>query len=230
VPLPAPASPDLGASVGIPALTAHRCLTVHEDGPTRLSPGALAGRTVLVHGGAGAVGNAAIQLARWAGATVLATVSGPAKARLAGAAGAVATVNYRTENVVERVLAVAPRGADVIVEVAAAANAAVDRGVLARHGVVACYAGTEEDRLVLPVRELLTANSGWRGVFLYTIPERALGDAVSAVSSAIAQGALGVGESSGLPVHRFPLDAVERAHDAVQRGELVGKALIDVTA
>src|ERR687897_77822 len=67
---------ELGASIGIPAVTAHRALTVAEDGPARLGPDALAGRTVLVAGGAGAVGNAAIQLASWAGANVIATVSG----------------------------------------------------------------------------------------------------------------------------------------------------------
>ncbi|HZB29038.1 MAG TPA: NADPH:quinone reductase, partial [Streptosporangiaceae bacterium] len=87
VPLPDGASFDLGASIGIPAITAHRCLTVADGGPERLAPGALSGRTVLVAGGAGAVGNSAIQLARWAGATVVTTVSGPEKARLASAAG-----------------------------------------------------------------------------------------------------------------------------------------------
>ena len=64
-------------------MTAHRALTVAEDGPRRLQPGALEGKVVLVAGGAGAVGHAAIQLARWAGATVLTTMSGPAKADLA---------------------------------------------------------------------------------------------------------------------------------------------------
>ncbi|MGH2718944.1 MAG: alcohol dehydrogenase catalytic domain-containing protein, partial [Actinomycetota bacterium] len=73
--LPPGASFDLGASLGIPALTAHRCLTVAEDGPNQLAPGALKERSVLVAGGAGAVGHAAIQLARWAGAKVIATVS-----------------------------------------------------------------------------------------------------------------------------------------------------------
>ena len=73
--LPEGASYDVGASLGVPAMTAHRALTVHEDGPDRLAPGALDGRVVLVTGGAGAVGHAAIQLARWAGATVVTTVS-----------------------------------------------------------------------------------------------------------------------------------------------------------
>ena len=79
--LPPSASYDVGASLGVPAMTAHRCLTVHEDGPDRLAPGALEGRVVLVTGGAGAVGHAAIQLARWAGATVVTTVSSDEKGR-----------------------------------------------------------------------------------------------------------------------------------------------------
>ena len=78
---------EVGAALGIPFLTAHRCLTVAESLPDRIGPGSLTGRTVLVQGGAGAVGNAAIQLARWADATVVATVSGPQKAQLAAAAG-----------------------------------------------------------------------------------------------------------------------------------------------
>jgi NADPH2:quinone reductase len=106
--LPAGADFELGASVGIPAATAHRALTVAEDGPGRLRPGALAGRTVLVAGGAGAVGNAALQLARWAGAEVIATISGDAKARLATAAGAHHVVNYKQADAAEAISGVAP--------------------------------------------------------------------------------------------------------------------------
>ena len=94
--LPDGASYDLGASLGVPAVGhAHRALTSAEFGPDRLGPGSMEGLTVLVAGGAGAVGNAAIQLARWSGATVVTTVSGPEKAALATAAGAHHVVNYR---------------------------------------------------------------------------------------------------------------------------------------
>ncbi len=89
VPLPGAADLDLGASLGVPAVTAHRALTAGEV--TRLGPGALDGTTVLVAGGAGAVGNAAVQLARWSGATVVTTVSSPEKGGLASAAGGLAT-------------------------------------------------------------------------------------------------------------------------------------------
>jgi len=108
VPLADAASFDLGADLGVPFLTAHRSLTVNEGGPRQLEPGALDGRSVLVAGGAGAVGNAAIQLARWAGATVLTTVSGAEKAALATAAGAQHVINYRSQDVVDEVRRIAP--------------------------------------------------------------------------------------------------------------------------
>jgi NADPH2:quinone reductase len=128
--LPDAADFELGASVGIPAVTAHRALTVAEDGPARLHPNALSGRVVLVAGGAGAVGNAAIQLARWAGATVIASVSGDAKAKLAAAAGAHHVVNYKESDAAAQIRDVASDGVDVIVEVAAGANAELDQAVL----------------------------------------------------------------------------------------------------
>src|SRR3954467_14094974 len=131
---------QLGAALGIPFLTAHRCLTVAESLPDRLGPGSLTGHTVLVQGGAGAVGNAAIQLARWADATVIATVSSPRKAQLAGAAGADHVIDYKQEDVVNEVRKIAPKGVDAIVEVAAAVNAGVDAQIIGLHGAVAMYA------------------------------------------------------------------------------------------
>ena len=129
VPLPDGASYDLGASLGVPAVTAHRALTSAEFGPSRLGPGAMDGMTVLVAGGAGAVGNAAIQLARWSGATVVTTVSGPEKAALATAAGAHHVVNYREGDTEAAIRAVAPDGVDLVVEVAPAQNNELDVAV-----------------------------------------------------------------------------------------------------
>ena len=128
VALPEAASFDVGASLGIPALTAYRTLTSAEAGPSRLYPGALTGSSVLVHGGAGAVGHAAIQLAVWAGATVITTVSSAEKAQLARNAGAHHIINYRTEDVASRIAALAPDGVQRIVEVDLAANLEVEIG------------------------------------------------------------------------------------------------------
>ncbi|MEV6012201.1 NADPH:quinone reductase [Streptomyces sp. NPDC051976] len=226
VALPEHASFDLGASLGIPALTAHRTLTVADGGPERLAPGALDGRTVLVAGGAGAVGNAAIQLARWAGATVITTVSGPAKGELARAAGAHHVVDYRAQDAAAEIRRIAPDGVHIVVEVAPGANAALDVAVAAPNAVVAFYADDRESAAV-PVRGSMVPNLRWQGVLVYTVPAAAKDHAVAAVSAAVADGELRAGPEAGLPFHRFPLERTAEAHTAVQEGA-VGKVLIDV--
>jgi NADPH2:quinone reductase len=224
--LPDDASLDLAASLGIPALTAHRCLTVSQTGPDRLTPGALAGAAVLVAGGAGAVGHAAIQLARWAGATVIATVSGEEKAALARAAGAGHIVNYREDGAVDSIRTAAPYGVDVVVEVAPAVNAELDAAVVAPTGTVAVYAmdGGRELPLAWP---LMRNNVTYAFVLVYTVPSDLKDLAVVDVSAAVADGALPVGVDAGLPLHRFPLAQTADAHDAVEAG-VVGKVLIDL--
>jgi len=213
VPLPGDASDDLGASLGIPALTAHRCLLA--DGP-------IDGATVLVAGGAGAVGHAAIELARWAGARVVATVSGEEKGRLAREAGAHEVVSYRADDAAARILAFAPEGVDRIAEVAPAANAELDAAVAAPDAVVSFYANEGGGELTVPIRRFMTANLTLRGVLVYTMPAAALQQAVADVSAAVAAGAL-----TTLPLHRFPLERIADAHDAVEQGA-VGKVVVDV--
>jgi len=226
-PLPDGVSFDVGASLGVPALTAHRALTVHDGGPTRLAPGALAGRTVLVAGGAGAVGHAAIQLAHWAGATVVTTVSSASKAALATAAGADATVNYRDDDAVAGIRATAPDGVDIVVEVSPARNAALNAAVLANQGSVAVYATDGGAEMNLDVRTHFALNIRYQFLLLYTMGTDAIAAAVADVTAALRDGALPVGEDAGLPITRFALDRTAAAHDAVAGG-LVGKALIDV--
>jgi NADPH2:quinone reductase len=220
---------ELGAALGIPFLTAHRCLTVAESLSDRIGPGSLNGRTVLVQGGAGAVGNAAIQLARWADATVIATVSGPDKALLAAAAGADHVVNYRQEDVVTEVRKIAPKGVDSIVEVSGAVNAGTDAQVIALHGAVAMYADDGGAEITVPVRLQMNANARWQFVLVYTEPARAKEIGVEDVNAAVLDGAIRVGREAGLPLHVFPLEQAARAHQAVHDGA-VGKVLIDVTA
>jgi NADPH2:quinone reductase len=223
------ASFELGASLAIPFLTAHRCLTVAESLPDRIGPGSLSGHTVLVQGGAGAVGNAAIQLARWADATVVTTVSSPAKAQLAAAAGADHVIDYRQEEVVAEVRKIAPQGVHAIVEVNPAANAAVDAQVVALHGSVAMYANDAADEVTVPVRSQMSVNARWQFVLVYTEPARAKAFAVEDVNAAVLDGSIRVGREHGLPLHVFPLADTAEAHRAVQDGA-VGKVLIDVTA
>ncbi len=227
VPLPDPASFDLGASLGIPFLTAHRGLTVGEHAPHRLGPGALAGQTVLVAGGAGAVGNAAIQLARWSDATVIATVSSTEKAQLAAAAGADHVINYQQEDVAAEVHKIVPEGVNAILEVAAATNAELDSTILAPHGSIAIYATDAGSQVTLPIRQLMTLNARVQFVLVYTVAGEAKIHAVADVAAAVLDGAIRVGEQAGLPLHHYPLDAAADAHAALEAGA-VGKVLIDV--
>lgn len=211
VPLPHGVTFDLGASLGVPAMTAHRCL--HADGPPE--------GTVLVHGGAGAVGHFAIELAVAAGATVISTVSGPEKAALATAAGAHHVVNYRDTDAVEQIRAVAPGGVSRIVEVNLASNLALDLAVAAPGASIVTYAA-DARRPELSVREFMVRNLVLRFMLLYTVPEPALRAAATDITAVLAAGGL-----TPLPVHRFTLDETAAAHDAVEAGA-VGKVLIDI--
>ena len=191
--LPDSASFDLGAALGVPFLTAHRALTVTEDGPLRLGPGTLQGRTVLVAGGAGADH----------------------------------VIDYRQHDVVAEVRKIAPDGVSTIVEVAAAANADIDVGVIGRHGSVAVYADDGGAPLSLPVRPLMVENARWQFVLVYTAPADWKRRAIADVSAAVLDGAVRVGEEAGLPLHHFPLERTADAHAAVEAGA-VGKVLVDV--
>ncbi|HEY0240122.1 MAG TPA: NADPH:quinone reductase [Friedmanniella sp.] len=226
--LPDGASHDLGAALGIPFLTAHRCLTLGEEGPLRLGPGTLQGRTVLVSGGAGAVGNAAIQLARWSDATVITSVSSPAKGRLAAAAGADHVIDYRQTDVRAEVRRIVPGGVDVVVEVNPQANAELDGGLLAPYATVATYADDSGGPdVAVPVRASMTRNARWQFVLVYTLPAAAKARAVDDLGAAMLDAAIGVGDAHGLPLHHFPLDQAAAAQAAVAGGA-VGKVLLDL--
>jgi NADPH2:quinone reductase len=211
VALPDGASLDLGASLGVPAMTAHRCLFA--DGPVLR-------KTVLVAGGAGAVGHFAIELAKHAGARVLATVSGPQKAALAAKAGADRVVNYRDGDAAAQVSSFASRF-DRIVEVALGANLALDLAVAGPGTVIVTYAAEPTDP-VLPVRACMTANATLRFVLLYFVPPRFMAQAAADITSSLAAGAL-----SELPVLRFPLDEIAAAHEAVEAAK-PGKVILDI--
>ena len=186
---------ELGAILGIPALTAHRCL--HADGPFR---------TVLVAGGAGAVGHAAIELARYAGARVIATVSSAEKAELARdgrRARGRRLPPGRCRGARPRARAGRPgrRGRRW------ARTSSSTSPPVAPHAAIASYAATPDDVAEVPVRRLMTPNLVLRFVLVYTIPRDALATAVADVSAAVAAGAL-----TTLP--RAPLPARARGRGA----------------
>jgi len=210
VPLPDWASDELGASLGVPAVTAAHCLGG--------DPRTLEGTTVLVAGGAGAVGHFAIELAKHAGAVVVATASSEPKAELARAAGADLVVDYRDAAAVDEIRSIAPC-VDRVVEVALGANLELDLALCAPGAVIASYASEATDPL-MPTRRLMAGNVTLMYVLLYGVAAPQLAAAVAWTSVA-----LGVGALSALPVHRYPLDEVASAQDAVER-HAVGKVLV----
>lgn len=210
VPLPDNASDELGACLGVPALTAAYCLGG--------DPGAVRGRTVLVAGGAGAVGHFAIELAKHAGARVVTTVSSEEKAELARAAGADLVLDYRQEDVAERVLASVGR-VDRIVEVALASNIDIDAAVLAPDATIAVYAG-ESEQPRIPILQLAMANASIKFALMYRVSPSDFQRLSSWTNAAIEADAL-----SALPVADYDLDDVVAAQVAVEKGA-IGKVLV----
>jgi NADPH2:quinone reductase len=207
-PLPDGASFELGASLGVPAMTAHHCVLC--DGP-------VSGKTVLVAGGAGAVGHFAIELAKRAGARVVTTVSSTDKAALAEKAGADLVVNYRSPDVEDQIRTFGP--VDRVIEVALGANLELDLSVAGPHATIVTYAA-EPANPVLPVRACMTANVTLKFVLLYGVPVAALEQAAADITAALA-----AGELTGLPVHKFPLAEIAAAHEAAEGGA-VGKVIV----
>src|SRR6266487_1495385 len=192
VPLPDGVSDELLASLGVPAMTAHWCV---------FADGTVAGKNVLVAGGAGAVGHFAVELAARAGARVIATASGQEKAELARKAGAAHVVNYRDGDAADQIRAAAGQ-ADRVIEVALGANLALDLAVAKPGSTIVTYAAEPADP-VLPVRACMTANLTLRFILLYGVPRPALRRAAQDLSAALAEGAL-----TELPVHRFGLSDI----------------------
>ncbi|MGH3470700.1 MAG: NADPH:quinone reductase [Nocardioidaceae bacterium] len=211
VPLPDGCSFDLGASLGVPAMTAHHCLLT--DGP-------ISGTDVLVAGGAGAVGHFAIELAKRAGARVVTTVSGPEKARLAHQAGADLVVNYHDPHAADQIAAFASP-LDRIVEVALGANLELDLRLSGYGTTIVCYAASGDDP-VLPVRRFMTANVRMLFVLLYGVPRSSLRVAAADITKALREDTL-----TELPSQHFDLTDIAAAHEAAEHGA-VGKVLVDL--
>ncbi len=214
VPLPPNATFPEGACLGIPALTAHRC--VYADGSVE-------GQTVLVTGGAGAVGAYAIQCARLGGARVLSTVSEDAKVRIARAAGAEVVINYRDEDVAARVAELTDgEGLDRIVEVEMGGNLDASLAMLKANGVISAYASEGEPQPTVPFYTLLYKNLTVRFELVFLMPEDAKQQAVKDLTKWLADG-----ELRHTIAQRFALENIVAAHEAVESGP-TGKILLDL--
>lgn len=206
-----------GACLGIPCMTAHQA--VFRDGP-------VSGQTILVTGGAGAVAHYAIQLAHWGGARVIATASTPFKQNEARQAGADEVIDYRNENVTERVMqATGGAGVDRVVEVDFAANLATSLDVLKVNGVIAMYASASNREPVVPVARLMMKAISAHFIMLGSSP-LALRKLAQADIGRWLAGVQGGG------IHRIasshPLRETVDAHEAVERSDKNGTVVVEM--
>ncbi len=213
--LPDMVSGEAGACMGIPALTAMHAV---------LMDGGVGGKTVLVSGGAGAVGHYALQLAnRMGAAQLITTVSSEAKADLARAAGADAVVNYKNEAVVERIMALTQgQGIDRVIEMDLAGNTAIDLEVLKRGGEVVVY-GSSASPMSLPFAPMISKNIALKFFMVYHLEDHDRARAVGALQRLLHRDAL---------VHniaaRMPLRQIVEAHEMVEQGHAVGNVVLRV--
>ena len=204
-----------GACLGIPALTALHAL---------LCGGGVAGKRVLVAGGAGAVGHYAVQFAHLLGARqVLATVSGETKAQVAQAAGADAAFNYREPDLIERVrVATQGEGVDRVVEVDIAANAALNASLLRKGGDCVVY-GSGAGDFKLPFFPLIVNNLNLRFFIVYNLDDADRALAVNTLNAWLKRGAV-----QHAIAERLPLARIANAHELVEQGRAVGNVVLAI--
>jgi NADPH2:quinone reductase len=212
VPLPSHISDEAGACLGIPAMTAFNALDV---------AGVAKGMTVLITGGAGGVGHYAIQFAKARGATVLTTVSSDAKAALARQAGADHTIDYKRENVGERVMALTNKAmADAVIDMDLAANAKLYPGILHSRSAVVIY-GTGSAEASIPAQALLVNGIKLQFIYVYELTEAERTSAVTGITRMLENKTLI--NNVALSV---PLKDIVAAHEAVEQGKTMGNVVV----
>jgi NADPH2:quinone reductase len=214
VKLPPRASFEVGACLGIPAMTAYHAVAVSRAAP---------GSTLLIAGGAGSVGHHAVQFAKAAGATVIATISSPEKADAARAAGADHTIDYKREPVGERVMAITDKkGVDAVIELDIAANAKLIPQVVRPHGMVVVY-GTGAAEAAVPLGFCLRNAITLQFIFVYELDTAERAAALAGIEHALETGGLitNVGTT-------FPLANIVAAHEAVEQGKVLGNVVVNI--
>ncbi|MDX1393519.1 MAG: NADPH:quinone reductase [Gemmatimonadota bacterium] len=208
---------DVAAGLGVPGCTAH--YAVFGDGP-------VAGKRLLVQGGAGAVGHLTVQLAKLGGAHVIATVSSPRKAEVARAGGADAVIDYRTEDVGARILDETDgAGVDRVIEVDLAANLETDVAVLATHGRIVSYSSTSDPSPRVDYYPLAFRDVRIHFLQGYLLPRSARAAAIADLTRWLADGRLDVRVGA-----RFRLAETAAAHEALEGRGVIGKIVVEVDA
>lgn len=213
--LPQDISFEAGACLGVPALTAHRAV---------MFAGPVAGKTVLVTGGAGAVGHSAIQIAKAKGARVIATVSSDEKAAIAVGAGADVTINYRDEDIVKRIAdETGGQGVDHVVDVDFSAHVDLYPAILKQGATVGAYAAASNLAPAVPFYPLAFRNICLQPIFVYSLHKDIIQAAISDIYMLLQDGSLRprIGQV-------FAFEDVVQAHESVESGGLIGNAVLKI--
>jgi NADPH2:quinone reductase len=205
---------DVGACLGIPAMTAHRCV---------FADGSVDGQTVLITGGAGRVGHYAVQWASQAGATVIATASNKDDADACMSAGASNIVDHRDQNCAQAILdATAGEPVDRIIEVEFGANLQTSIEVIRTGGVIATYSSMQDAQPKLPFFQMMYKDMTIRFVIVYAMPETAKQFAIADIERAL---------SNNLLQHRIaktlPLDEIVQSNEMIEQGRIRGTVILE---
>jgi len=214
-PMPELLTFEEAACLGIPALTAYRALA---------TDGGVQGKIVLVAGGAGAVGHYAVQMAKLMGAAkVIATVSTPAKGDHARAAGADEIIDYKAENVTERIKTLTRgHGVDRLVEVDIAGNASLYSTIMARDGVISAY-GSNSQEIKLLFSPMILTGAAVRFFIVYELASEVRAEAIEQLTRWINGRLLRHAVAA-----RYPLDRIVDAHEAVEHGRHIGNVVVNI--
>jgi len=214
--LPANLSYAQGSCLGIPVMTAYRCL--FSDGPIQ-------GKTIYIVGGAGVVAHYAIQLAKWGGAKVITSVSSDEKAATAKAAGADEIIYYRQQNVVDQILQITNQeGVDRIIEVDFGTNIKTCHQILKAGGVSVMYAFVSQPELPIPIMNLMAKNITLKFTLVYSISEQEREEVLLGINQWLTQ---------TKPIfniaQQLPLTDIVQAHELVESGKKIGHVLLEIT-
>jgi NADPH2:quinone reductase len=213
--LPGNVSFEVGACLGIPAMTAHRAVFADGDVP---------GQTILVTGGAGRVGHYAIQWASQAGANVIATASNDEDKTTCLDAGAHHVVNHRSDDVIAQILSASDGDLiDRVVDVEFGTNLPISVEVLKVGGVIATYSSTQIPEPKIPFFRMMYKDLTLRAIIVYAMPEEAKLQAIEDINNALSDDAL---------QHRIaasmPLDEIVRANEVIEQGSIRGAVVLTI--
>ena len=206
---------DVGSCLGIPAMTAHRCV---------FSAGAVAGKTLVITGAAGRVGYYAVQWASQAGATVIATASNEDDARACEAAGAAHIVSHRSASYAADVLAAnGGHRVDRIIELEFGANLAASLAMLKPSGTIVTYGSAAVPQPAIPFYQMMYLDITVQFVIVYAMPEDAKQHAVADITAALENGSL-----EHRVAARMPLDDIATANEIIEQGTIRGAVILTI--